>query len=64
VVDGWEATRRIKSDAASRKIPVIGLSAHAMDGDREKALASGCDDYLTKPIDEDLLVKTLHKFLA
>jgi CheY-like chemotaxis protein len=64
VVDGWEATRRIKNDAASRKIPVIGLSAHAMDGDREKALASGCDDYLTKPIDEDLLVKTLHKFLA
>jgi CheY-like chemotaxis protein len=64
VVDGWEATRRIKGDAASRKIPVIGLSAHAMDGDREKALASGCDDYLTKPIDEDLLVKTLHKFLA
>jgi two-component system cell cycle response regulator DivK len=64
VVDGWEATRRIKSDAASKQIPVIGLSAHAMDGDREKALASGCDDYLTKPIDEDLLVKTLHKFLA
>ena len=64
VVDGWEATRRIKNDAASKKIPVIGLSAHAMDGDREKALASGCDDYLTKPIDEDLLVKTLHKFLA
>jgi CheY-like chemotaxis protein len=64
VVDGWEATRRIKNDAASKKIPVIGLSAHAMDGDREKALASGCDDYLTKPIDEDLLVKTLNKFLA
>ena len=64
VVDGWEATRRIKSDAASKQIPVIGLSAHAMDGDREKALASGCDDYLTKPIDEDLLVKTLNKFLA
>ncbi len=64
VIDGWEATRRIKNDAASKKIPVIGLSAHAMDGDREKALASGCDDYLTKPIDEDLLVKTLNKFLA
>jgi len=44
VVDGWEATRRIKSDAASKQIPIIGLSAHAMDGDREKALASGCDD--------------------
>ncbi len=64
VVDGWEAARRIKSDAASKQIPIIGLSAHAMDGDREKALASGCDDYLTKPIDEDLLVKTLNKFLA
>lgn len=64
VVDGWEATRRIKGDAASKMIPVIGLSAHAMDGDREKALASGCDDYLTKPIDEDLLIKTLNKFLS
>ena len=64
VVDGWEAARRIKSDAASKQIPIIGLSAHAMDGDREKALASGCDDYLTKPIDEDLLDKTLNKFLA
>ena len=64
VVDGWEAARRIKSDAASKQIPIIGLSAHAMDGDREKALAFGCDDYLTKPIDEDLLVKTLNKFLA
>lgn len=64
VIDGWEAARRIKSDAASKQVPIIGLSAHAMDGDREKALASGCDDYLTKPIDEDLLVKTLNKFLA
>jgi len=64
VVDGWEATRRIKSDAASKQIPIIGLSAHAMDGDREKALASGCDDYLTKPIDESLLMQTVKKFLA
>jgi len=64
VVDGWEATRRIKSDAASKKIPIIGLSAHAMDGDREKALASGCDDYLTKPIDESLLMQTVKTFLA
>jgi len=64
VVDGWEATRRIKSDAASKQIPIIGLSAHAMDGDREKALASGCDDYLTKPIDESLLMQTVKTFLA
>ena len=64
VVDGWEATRRIKSDAAFKLIPIIGLSAHAMDGDREKALASGCDDYLTKPIDESLLMQTVKTFLA
>jgi two-component system cell cycle response regulator DivK len=63
-MDGWEATRRIKNDESSKSIPVIGLSAHAMDGDREKALAAGCDDYLTKPIDHDLLAATLNKFLA
>ncbi len=63
VVDGWEATRRIKSDENSKHIPVIGLSAHAMDGDREKALAAGCDEYLTKPINDDLLMASLNKFL-
>lgn len=51
VMDGWEATRRLKSQPETQQIPVVGLSAHAMQGDREKALASGCDDYDTKPVD-------------
>ena len=51
VVDGWEATRRIKADEATRHIPVLALSAHAMTQDRAQALAAGCDDYDTKPID-------------
>ncbi|OGO33910.1 MAG: histidine kinase [Chloroflexi bacterium RBG_16_54_18] len=63
-MDGWEATRRLKSDQFMKSIPVIGLSAHAMDGDREKALTSGCDDYLTKPINEDLLYAKLEFFLG
>ena len=60
-MDGWEATRRLKEFST---IPVIVLTAHAMRGDEERARAAGCDDFLTKPIDEDLLFAKLGKYLG
>lgn len=62
-MDGWEATRRLKADATLAHIPVIALSAHAMSGDEDLARASGCDDYLTKPIDETLLFAKMARHL-
>jgi two-component system cell cycle response regulator DivK len=64
VVDGWEATRRIKANAALEDIPIIAVSAHAMTGDAEKARLAGCDDYLSKPLDDQLLFEKLTKFLG
>jgi len=63
-IDGWEATRRLKADPATRAIPVIALTAHAMAGDREKALAAGCDDFDIKPIDLDRLLGKIQALLG
>jgi CheY-like chemotaxis protein len=64
VMDGWEATRRVKSDDATRNVPVIGLTAHAMSGDREKAIEAGCDDYDTKPVELDRLIGKIERLLS
>ena len=64
VVDGWEATRRLKGDPQTRDIPIIALSAHALAGERDKALAAGADEFDTKPIEFERLVATLHRLLA
>jgi two-component system, cell cycle response regulator DivK len=63
VMDGWEATRRIKADDTMRRIPVIGLTAHAMSGDREKAIEAGCDDYDSKPVEIDRLLGKINRLL-
>ena len=63
-IDGLEATRRLKADPATRDIPIIALSAHAMAGDREKALATGCDDVDTKPIEFERLLTKIEQALA
>jgi CheY-like chemotaxis protein len=64
ILDGYEATRLIKENAATRHIPVIGLSAHAMSGDAERAMGAGCDDYDTKPVEWDRLLEKIEKLLA
>jgi len=64
VVDGWDATRRIKAAPATRAIPIIALTAHAMSGDREKAVEAGCDDFDTKPVDLARLLGKIEALLA
>jgi two-component system, cell cycle response regulator DivK len=63
VVDGWEATRRLKAAPETQQIPVIALTAHAMRGDQEKALEAGCDDYDTKPVDLPRLLGKIEALL-
>ena len=63
VLDGWEATKRIKANPDTTHIPIIALSAHAMTGDRERALASGCDDYDTKPVELPRLLEKVRALL-
>ncbi|HEY5064576.1 MAG TPA: response regulator [Xanthobacteraceae bacterium] len=63
VLDGWEAARRLKADAATAKIPVIALTAHAMVQDKEKALAAGCDDFDTKPVELPRLLEKINSLL-
>ena len=64
VIDGWEATRQIRANDVTRKIPVIALTAHAMAGDREKAMEAGCDDYDTKPVEMERLLGKIAALLA
>ena len=63
VIDGWEATRRLKAEPNTRRIPVIGLTAHAMAGDREKVIDAGCDDYDTKPVELARLLRKIEALL-
>jgi two-component system, cell cycle response regulator DivK len=62
-MDGWEVTQQLKTEDCTRHIPIIALTAHALTGDREKALAAGCDDYDTKPIELPRLLSIIEKYL-
>ncbi|HLA82708.1 MAG TPA: response regulator, partial [Thermoleophilia bacterium] len=62
-LDGWEATRKIKGNTALQRIPIIAVTSHAMVGEETKAREAGCDDFLTKPIDETLLITKVKKYL-
>ena len=64
VIDGWEAARRLKASPATARVPIVALTAHAMAGDREKALAAGCDDYDTKPVDFPQLLGKIDALLS
>jgi two-component system, cell cycle response regulator DivK len=64
VMDGWEATRTIKAEEALKQIPIIAVTSHAMVGDEIEARKAGCDDYLPKPIDEDLLLQKIKAFIG
>jgi CheY-like chemotaxis protein len=64
VIDGWEATRRLKGNPETRDMPVIGLSAHALAGEREKALAAGCEEFDTKPVEFDQLVAKIRRLVS
>ncbi|HET9986768.1 MAG TPA: response regulator [Longimicrobiales bacterium] len=63
-IDGWEATQRLKADAATDAIPIIALTAHALEEDRQKALQAGCDGYLAKPVEPRRVVQEVEKFVG
>jgi two-component system cell cycle response regulator DivK len=62
ILSGWDAARQLKADPATQKTPIIALTSHAMDGDREKALQAGCDEYDTKPVELERLLKKMNSF--